>query len=172
LVLGFQGRSQLEQRYGPEAETMLSQPMTKVFLRTSEPRAADWISKAIGEVEVERLRDSHTHQKPALLSLPWQSRDSESVQLERKTEPLVMASVIGGLPDLTGYIKSQNLVVRTQFPYIGVERRMIGFLPRHMPALDLPEAEAIEPGAIDIGSGSQMEHREIEVSVSEQGNSA
>ena len=133
LVLGFQGRSQLEQRYGPEAETMLSQPMTKVFLRTSEPRAAEWISKAIGEVEVERLRDSHTQQKPALLSMPWQSRDSESVQLERKTEPLVMASVIGGLPDLTGYIKSQNLVSQAQFPYVEAKRRIVGFLPRHMP---------------------------------------
>jgi hypothetical protein len=38
-----------------EAETMLGQPMTKTFLRASEPRAAEWISKAIGEVEIERF---------------------------------------------------------------------------------------------------------------------
>ena len=37
VVLGFQGRSQLETRYGHEAEAMLSQPATKIFLRTSEP---------------------------------------------------------------------------------------------------------------------------------------
>ena len=34
LVLGFQGRSQLAKGYGLDAEAMLSQPATKVFLRT------------------------------------------------------------------------------------------------------------------------------------------
>ena len=42
VVLGFQGRSQLEKRYGQDAEAMLSQPATKVFFKTSEPRAAKW----------------------------------------------------------------------------------------------------------------------------------
>ena len=58
LVIGFQGRAQLEARYGTESEAMLSQPATKVFLRTSEPRAAEWISKALGEIEFERLRET------------------------------------------------------------------------------------------------------------------
>jgi type IV secretory pathway TraG/TraD family ATPase VirD4 len=57
LVIGFQGRSQLETRYGHEAETMLSQPATKIFLHTSEPRAAKWISETIGEVEMERMKE-------------------------------------------------------------------------------------------------------------------
>jgi type IV secretory pathway TraG/TraD family ATPase VirD4 len=35
VVLGFQGRSQLETRYGHDAEAMLSQPATKIFLRTA-----------------------------------------------------------------------------------------------------------------------------------------
>jgi len=39
--------------YGQEAEAMLSQPATKIFLHTSEPRAAKWISDTIGEVEIE-----------------------------------------------------------------------------------------------------------------------
>src|SRR6202020_1318986 len=61
VILGFQGRSQLEARYGEDAEAMLSQPATKIFLKTSEPRAARWVSEAIGEVEIERLRESHSH---------------------------------------------------------------------------------------------------------------
>jgi hypothetical protein len=97
LLRGFQGRSQMEARYGAEAETMLSQPITKIFLRTSEPRAAEWISKAIGEVEIERLRVSHTKQR-GLFGLRNRSRDTHTSQIEQKTEPLVMASVIGGLP--------------------------------------------------------------------------
>lgn len=59
VVLGFLGRSQMEARYGEDAEAMLSQPATKIFLRTSEPRAAKWVSEAIGEVEIERLRETH-----------------------------------------------------------------------------------------------------------------
>ena len=55
VILGFQGRSQMEARYGQDAEAMLSQPATKIFLRTTEPRAAKWVSEAIGEIEIERL---------------------------------------------------------------------------------------------------------------------
>ncbi len=60
MVLGFQGRSQLEKRYGQDAEAMLSQPATKIFFKTSEPRAAKWISETLGEIEVERLKESRT----------------------------------------------------------------------------------------------------------------
>ncbi|MGH9709483.1 MAG: type IV secretion system DNA-binding domain-containing protein, partial [Candidatus Acidiferrales bacterium] len=93
VVLGFQGRSQLETRYGHEAEAMLSQPATKIFLRTSEPRAAEWISKTIGEVEIERLRESRSSGQLG------RQRNSKSYNLERQVEPLVMASEITGLAD-------------------------------------------------------------------------
>jgi len=52
VILGFQGRSQLEARYGEDTDAMLSQPGTKIFLKTSEPRAARWVSEAIGEIEI------------------------------------------------------------------------------------------------------------------------
>ena len=58
LVLGFQGRSQVEAIYGHVAEAMFSQPATKIFLRTSEPKAAQWISEFLGNVELERLREN------------------------------------------------------------------------------------------------------------------
>ncbi|MHB8756282.1 MAG: type IV secretion system DNA-binding domain-containing protein, partial [Candidatus Acidiferrales bacterium] len=112
VVLGFQGRSQLETRYGHEAEAMLSQPATKVFLRTSECRAAEWISKTIGEVEIERLRESRSSGQLG------RQRNSKSYNLERQVEPLVMASEISGLADLRGYLKKGNLVVRMNFPFI------------------------------------------------------
>src|SRR5260370_38966293 len=76
LVIGFQGRSQLEGLYGVQAEAMLSQPMTKVFLRTSEPHAAEWISKSIGDVEVMRLEESRTEGIPAILMLMRNSKTS------------------------------------------------------------------------------------------------
>ena len=108
VVLGFQGRSQLETRYGHDAEAMLSQPATKIFLRTSEPRAAQWIADAIGEIEIERLRESRSQGRGGQLTYG----------LERQVEPLVMASEISGLPALRGYLKVGNLVVRLSAPFV------------------------------------------------------
>ena len=58
LILGFQGKAQLEVIYGHLAEVMLSQPATKIFMKTAEPKAAEWISEAIGKVEIERLKET------------------------------------------------------------------------------------------------------------------
>src|SRR5438094_3703595 len=122
IVLGFQGRSQLETRYGHEAEAMLSQPATKIFLRTSEPRAARWISDTIGEVEIERLRESRTTHP--------RRRKANSYNLERQVEPLVMPSEITGLEPLHGYLKTGNLVVPMSFPYIELPEKQPKFIER------------------------------------------
>jgi type IV secretory pathway TraG/TraD family ATPase VirD4 len=124
VVLGFQGRSQLETRYGHEAEAMLSQPATKIFLRTSEPRAAKWISDTIGEIEIERLRESRSTAHNPKYSV------SKSYNLERQVEPLVMPSEITGLEPLHGYLKTGNLVVRMSFPYSVLPERHPKFIER------------------------------------------
>ena len=120
VVLGFQGRSQLETRYGHDAEAMLSQPATKIFLRTSEPHAAKWISDTIGDVEIERMRESRSKGK----------HGQRSFGLERQVEPLVMPSEISGLPSLRGYLKLENLVVRLHFPFVDVPARHPAFVER------------------------------------------
>jgi type IV secretory pathway TraG/TraD family ATPase VirD4 len=125
VVLGFQGRSQLEELYGRKAEAMLSQPATKIFLRTDEANSAKWISQTIGEVEIERLRESRTEGH-----FPHSRRNSRNYQLDRQTEPLVMPSEIAGLPDLHGYLKSGNLVVPLSFPYIELPQKQPSFLAR------------------------------------------
>lgn len=124
VILGFQGRSQLETRYGHDAEAMLSQPATKIFLRTSEPRAAKWISDTIGEIEVERLRESRSSG----------SGSQQSYGLERHVEPLVMASEISGLGALRGFLKVENLVVRLHVPFVDLPARHSAFEPRSVPA--------------------------------------
>jgi hypothetical protein len=126
VVLGFQGRSQLETRYGHDAEAMLSQPATKIFLRTTEAHAAEWISDMIGDVEIERLRESRSNGpgKP------------QSYGLERQVEPLVMASEISGLADLRGYLKHGNLVVPMHVPYLKPPDRHPGLIER--PSLPPP----------------------------------
>ena len=121
VVLGFQGRSQIEKRYGKDAETMLSQPATKLFLKTSEPHSAKWVSDAIGEIEVERLKESRRHSL-----LPG----NKQYTMEIANKPLVMASEIAGLEPLHGYIKQENLVVKVRFPYVSAIERQPAFLER------------------------------------------
>jgi type IV secretory pathway TraG/TraD family ATPase VirD4 len=145
VVLGFQGRSQLETRYGHDAEAMLSQPATKIFLRTSEPHAAKWISDTIGEIEIERMRESRSKGK----------HGQRSFGLERQVEPLVMASEISGLSSLRGYLKLENLVVRLHFPFIDVPSRQPAFVERTTPDAARPStasAARIRPAAPVIQS--------------------
>ncbi len=78
LILGFQGKAQLEMIYGHLAEVMLSQPATKIFLKTTEPKAAEWVSNAIGKVEIERLRETHS----------TGLRAGNNFSVERQVEPL------------------------------------------------------------------------------------
>jgi hypothetical protein len=121
VVLGLQGRSQIEKRYGKDAETMLSQPATKLFLKTSEPHSSKWVSDAIGEIEVERLKESRRHSL-----LPG----NRQYTMDIATKPLVMASEIAGLEPLHGYIKQENLVVKARFPYIRAIDRQPAFVAR------------------------------------------
>lgn len=123
VVISFQGRSQLEVRYGHEAESMLSQPATKIFLHTSEPRAAKWISDTIGEVEMERVKETvNTH--------PLKLTKSRSYHIERRTEPLVLPSEISGLERLRAFLKVDNMVVPFGFPYTAPQKSQKGFVPR------------------------------------------
>jgi hypothetical protein len=121
VVLGFQGRSQLEKRYGKDAEVILSQPATKIFLKTSEPHSAKWVSDAIGEVELERLKESRS---AGLIG------GRKQYTLEITTQPLVMASEIAGLEPLHGYIKQENYVVPVRFPYVGPIEKQPRFVER------------------------------------------
>jgi type IV secretory pathway TraG/TraD family ATPase VirD4 len=124
VVLGFQGRSQLETRYGHEAEAMLSQPATKIFLRTTEPNAAEWISRTIGGVEIERLKESRSSGQLG------SQRKTTSHNNECQIEPLVMDSEISGLANLHGYLKSENLVVRMSFAFIALPNGHPGYIQR------------------------------------------
>jgi len=109
LIIGLQGRAQLDERYGQNgAEVILSQPVTKVFLRTSEPKAAKWISDSIGHQALERIREGVTAGVQ-----DW--RDSVNYTSERRIEPAVLDSVIASLPNLRGYLKFLEHIVEIEY---------------------------------------------------------
>src|ERR1700734_2367451 len=128
VILGFQGKAQLEVLYGHLAEVMLSQPATSIWLKTKEPAASEWVSKFIGKVEIERLRETHFDG----------SRAGRNFTLDRPIEPLVMESEISGLPDLHAYMKYENYVTRFSFPYLDMPVVATDFDRRDTPEDKLP----------------------------------
>ena len=123
IIFGYQGKAQLEVIYGHLAEVMLSQPSTKVIMKTGEPKAAKWGSELIGEIEVERVRETVADGK----------RAGKSFMMDRQIEPLVMASEIEGLEDLHAFLKQGNHVTRFSFPHIKRPHIAPGLVPREIP---------------------------------------
>ena len=144
VVLGFQGKAQLEYLYGHLAEVMLSQPATSVWLTTKEPKAGQWVSEFIGKVEVERLRETHFDG----------TRAGRNFQLDRQVEPLVLESEISGLADLHAFMKYQNYVTRFSFPYFDMPVVANGFEPRERPDDKLPyqprRAGSTDPAPVEL----------------------
>jgi len=128
VILGFQGKAQLEYLYGHLAEVMLSQPATSIWLKTKEPTAGEWVSKFIGKVEIERLRETHFDG----------TRAGRNFALDRQVEPLVMESEISGLADLHAYMKYENYVTRFSFPYFDLPLVASEFDLRDTPEDKLP----------------------------------
>jgi hypothetical protein len=110
-VLGFQGRAQLEQCYGREAETLLSAPTTRILLKTKEPAAAEWCAKNIGQPEQERGTESVT-------TAVGEGRDSVNLGTECRADYLVLPNEIQNLPERTGYLRYDEYAVRIHFDYL------------------------------------------------------
>lgn len=146
LVLGFQGKAQLEVIYGHMAEVMLSQPATKIFLKTTEPKAAEWVSNAIGKVEIERMRETNFDGSHA----------GKNFTLDRQVEPLVLDSEISGLPDKHAFLKLGNYVARFSFAYNDIPAMQPAFVPRPLEDDDLafdPKTLAKKPPQSETSAG-------------------
>ena len=163
LVLGFQGKAQLEMIYGHLAEVMLSQPTTKIFLRTTEPKAAEWVSNAIGKIEVERLRETHS----------TGLRAGNNFSVERQVEPLFLDSEVAGLPDMHALLKLGNHVARFAFAYNDIPATQPAFVPRPLDDDDLtfdPKSLTKKPpksaGVATISVPNQSEDEPVETGFS------
>lgn len=142
IVIGLQGKAQQDAKYGQIAQAMVSMAATKVFMGTSEPDAAKWISEAIGKVKIERYRESRTE------SAGSGTQASSSSQCEMPSETLIMESQIMGLPPLHAYFRHGNFVVPIQMPYIRAERCHPRFVRRQLPA-NPPPAQLEPPSEKD-----------------------
>jgi len=85
------------------------------------------------------------------------SRTSRNYQLERRIEPLVLASQITGLEDRRGYMKSGNAVVQLSFPYVKVPKAQPVLIERVTEAL--PEEPPRTATAAAGANGSSKPNR-------------
>ena len=151
VILGFQGKAQLECLYGHLAEVMLSQPATSIWLKTKEPNAGEWVSRFIGKVEVERLRETHFDG----------TRSRRNFALDRQIEPLVMESEISGLKDRHAYMKYENYVTHFSFPYMDMPIIASDFELRQTPEDNLP---------YDPKNVGRSNHKEVSVQLKKEPN--
>jgi hypothetical protein len=127
IIVGFHGKSQLEGIYGKDADTIFSMPKMKILLRTSESDCADWASRLIGTVEVERVRET----RPAHEFMNHGRGHSYST--ERKEERLVLPSEIQSLPDRQGYFRYEDVVVPVNFAIVPKTKIAEPYIPAPIP---------------------------------------
>jgi hypothetical protein len=88
-------------------------------------------------------------------------RKSHNFSLDRQVKPLVLPSEIMGLKNLTGYVKSGNLIVPIRFEPNPVQPRQAAFVPRPIKIDDAPKTDKLDQL---IASAMQTErgHRLLE----------
>src|SRR5262245_37648653 len=124
LFQGTQNKHQYDDHYGQAAPTMLSCPRYTIILRCKEPDSAQWLSKLIGEEEIEKPRTGVT------ASVSDQGRDSINYSSVTERQAVVSREEIANLPDLAGYWKYGELVVPFRFDFTPWKKVGDGFLPR------------------------------------------
>ncbi len=139
IVLGLQNMAQLEDRYGRQAETIFSQPYTKIVFATSHGKSAETLSKLIGDCEYVRYREVRTG---GLLG--GQDRNSFSGP-EEVRKPLLLPSEIQSLRDLEGYVMQRGRVVKFKLPYSKREETTRGWIERIIP----PEERLPQPAPVE-----------------------
>ena len=99
VVLGLQSIPQLRDSYGRDAAAALaSQPQTWLALRTVEPDTARWLEQALGEAEVEEIREGVSMGADDI-------RDGVTIMQNLRKSAAAMTSEIMSLPDLEGFMK-------------------------------------------------------------------
>lgn len=110
FVLSLQAKSQLEARYGQEAEAMLSQPATYMVFHTREAEAAEWLSRTIGEMKVDLATESHTGGNWFGVGGTW--TESHEYVKRRCVEPYEIQT----LPRLHAIVVHDGVVSRIRLP--------------------------------------------------------
>lgn len=120
-VLGLQSYPQLRETWGKDgAAVLISIPRTRLILRVGDAETADEMSKELGEKRVLRTNKSTSpnQDKNDPFAGPNVSK-SEAIVTERAVLPAEIAQ----LPDMHGYLRAQEEVMKVKIEYIKYEEK-------------------------------------------------
>lgn len=142
LVLGIQSISQLNDRYGENgARTILSCLSSWLVLRCSDADTAEYMSRFVGEAEVLRAQNA---------SSSGDTGDSNTVNEQRLTKRVVLASEIQGLANLNGIFKlAGNYPVASVKLDVTHQPKVVAeaFVPRKAELLKIRRSDANPPAS-------------------------
>src|SRR5438132_406145 len=148
MVLGTQNKAQFEEHYGRGAATMLSAPHVKILFRCNEPESARWVAEMIGEEEKERPRIGTT------ATVQSNGRDSINYSTITERRFVVSREQIMALPNLSGYWKYSDSVVRFHIQPVDRRRVALAFMRRIAQSITEPEEPA--PPIIEQSAERQL----------------
>lgn len=99
FVLGMQSYAQLEKVYGTSAaKEMFDLLNTRFFFRSPSSNMARLVSQELGEQEIDQSRENYSYGANTI-------RDGISIGNQRVTQPIVTASEVMDMEDLTAYLR-------------------------------------------------------------------
>ena len=134
-ISGIQTIAQLRGNYGNEdAQTLLSCMATKLILSPGDNETADYMSKELGEQEIERRQvSSGTSQKDQWFAA--EKNISTNENMHQQIQASVLGSQLLGLPNLQGYVRMPGVdgvpsdVYQVVIPYVGMKDINLPFIP-------------------------------------------
>jgi hypothetical protein len=143
--VGLQTVAQLRESYGREtAQTLLACLGSWLVLRVSDHETADFMSRYLGEQEIERTVESKS------TSSNWQqvaSTNSTSTQQQVVTQRTVLASELQQLPDLVGYfnLAGPTPVARVKLALAPARKQAAAFAQAAPRERQKPQAQPQQP---------------------------
>ena len=153
--MAMQNLADLEMLYGKKSETIFSQTYTEFVFRTSDGRSAESLSKLAGDVDLLRLRETHSHG-------PSVRGRNASFSAETVREPRILPSEIQALPNLQGYFLQPVKILPFKMRRFPVERRAPAQIERIIPSMHMRPLEP-ETTSEAAGSRSKKQFKKKEV---------
>jgi hypothetical protein len=132
FVLALKSRSEPPRSYGHDIKAELSHFGTKIFLRTKDLQAANWVA---GRIESGHVATSRTTN----IFDAYHSNDASD---DRDRERGALVSTIGSLENLEGFLQMREFLLKLHFRYTPPGKHQPAFVP--LAATDSATATATE----------------------------
>ena len=139
LVAGIQSIAQLRKDYGHNgAEEISGLCNTRLFFRSPSADTAQWVSKELGQSEIEEMKEGISYSESAM-------RSGISISKQQTNKSIVNPSEIMRLNDLEAYIRLPGSfpITKVKLEYKAHDDVAIPFVPRQMDEKNLNEVNGL-----------------------------